>query len=205
MKQEQPMTQSLLTGAGHARIERLATRMLERERWPRERLLAFQRRRLRAIVQHAVAHSPYYRRVIGAVGDGDVNLQQLPILTKTTLMAEFDRIVTDRRLRLADAERHLAGEGAGEPLFSQCRVVASGGTTGVRGVVVYDQRAWEVAVASLLRLLQIQGIAADARVVGIGSPTPLHMTNRLFAELRAGRADVPRLAVTTPLADRLDW
>jgi phenylacetate-CoA ligase len=154
-----------------ARVEALAAQMLERERWPRARLLAFQRRRLRAIVRHAVAHSPYYRRVIGDVGNGDVDLQQRPILTKTTLMAEFDRIVTDRRLRLADAERHLAGERAGEPLFGEYRVVASGGTTGVRGVVVYDQRAWDVAVASVLRLLQVQGIAADARVLGIGAPT----------------------------------
>jgi len=87
-------------------------------------------------------------------------------------MAEFDRIVTDRRLRLANAERHLAGERAGEPLFGEYRVVASGGTTGVRGVVVYDQPAWEVAVASILRLMKVQGISADTRVLGIGSPTP---------------------------------
>jgi phenylacetate-coenzyme A ligase PaaK-like adenylate-forming protein len=65
-----------------ARIEALAAQMLERERWPRARLLEFQRRRLRAIVQHALAHSPYYRRVIGDVGNGDVDLQQLPVLTK---------------------------------------------------------------------------------------------------------------------------
>ena len=183
------------------RVETLAAQMLERERWPRERLLEFQRRRLRAIVRHAVAHSPYYRRVIGDVGNGDINLQQLPILTKTTLMAEFDRIVTDRRLRLADAERHLAGERAGEPLFGEHRIVATSGTTGVRGVVVYDQPAWEVAVAGVLRCLRVQGIPPDARVLGIGAPTPLHITKRLFAELRAGRADAPRLAVTTPLRD----
>jgi phenylacetate-CoA ligase len=198
------MTQSLPTGAGQARVEALAAEMLARERWPRERLLAFQRRRLRAIVQHAVANSRYYRQAIGAVGNGDIDLQELPILTKATLMAEFDRIVTDRHLRLADAERHLAGDRAGEPLFDEYRVVASGGTTGVRGVVVYDQPAWEVAVAGLLRLLKVQGISADTRVLGIGAPTPLHMTNRLFAELRAGRADAPRLSVTTPLREVVD-
>ena len=152
-------------------------------------------------MQHAIARSPYYRRVIGDLGNDDINLQQLPILTKTTLMAEFDQIVTDRRLRLADAEQHLAGDQAGAPLFGEYRVVASGGTTGVRGVVVYDQPAWEVAVASILRLLKVQGISAGTRVVGIGSPTPLHMTNRLFAELRAGRADAPRLSVTTPVPE----
>ena len=198
------MTHSLLTRAGRERVERLAAQMVDRERWPRARLLEFQRRRLRAIVQHAISRSPYYRRVIGDLGNDDINLQQLPILTKTTLMAEFDQIVTDRRLRLADAERHLAGDRAGAPLFGEYRVVASGGTTGVRGVVVYDQPAWEVAVASILRLLKVQGISEGTRVVGIGSPTPLHMTNRLFAELRAGRADAPRLSVTTPVPELVE-
>ena len=186
------------------RIQALTDQMLARERWPRARLLKYQRTRLREIVQHAVANSPYYRQVIGDVGNGDIDLQRLPVLTKTTLMAEFDRIVTDRRLRLAEAEQHLAGERADEPLFGEYRVVASGGTTGQRGVVVYDQPAWDVAVASLLRMLTVQGISAETRVVGIGAPTPLHMTNRLFAELRARRADAPRLAVTTPLPEVVD-
>ena len=186
------------------RIQALTDQMLARERWPRARLLKYQRTRLREIVQHAVANSPYYRRVIGDVGNGGIDLQRLPVLTKTTLMAEFDRIVTDRRLRLAEAEQHLAGERADEPLFGEYRVVASGGTTGQRGVVVYDQPAWDVAVASLLRMLTVQGISAETRVVGIGAPTPLHMTNRLFAELRARRTDAPRLAVTTPLPEVVD-
>jgi phenylacetate-CoA ligase len=165
------MTHALLTRAGRERVEMLAAQMLDRERWPRERLLEFQQRRLREMVQYAVAHSPYYHQVIGDVGSDDIDLQQLPVLTKTTLMAEFDRIVTNRRLRLADAERHLAGERAGEPLLGEYRVVASGGTTGERAVVVYDPPAWEIAVASVLRLLKVQGIPANARVVGIGAPT----------------------------------
>ena len=32
-------------------------------------------------------------------------------------------------------------------------------------------------------------------MLGIGAPTPLHMTNGLFAELRATRHNAPRLAV----------
>jgi phenylacetate-coenzyme A ligase PaaK-like adenylate-forming protein len=184
-----------------ARIEALAARMLERERWPRPRLLEFQRRRLREVVRHATANSPYYRRAIGDAGSGDIGLDQLPILTKATLMAEFDRIVTDRRLTRADAEQHVAGDRAGELLFGEYRVFASGGTTGERAVVVYDQAAWDVAVACVPRFMNIQGIAAGARVLGIGSPSPLHLTNRVFAEFCAGRADAPRLAVTMPVRD----
>jgi phenylacetate-CoA ligase len=183
------------------RVEGLAAAMADRERWPRKRLLELQEARLRETVEHAVAHSPYYRDLIGEVGNGAIDLQQLPVLTKTTLMAEFDRIVTDPRLRLADAEEHLASERADEPMFGEYRIVGSGGTTGKRGVVIYDQSAWDVAVASLLHMLTAQGISEGARVLGIGAPTPLHMTNRLFAELRAGRSDAPRLSVTTPLPE----
>jgi phenylacetate-CoA ligase len=186
------------------RAEALAAAMGDRERWSRERLLELQQSRLRQLVQHAVANSPYYRDVIGDVGDGAVDLHQLPVLTKTTLMAEFDRIVTDRRLRLVDAEEHLASERAGEPMFGEYRIVGSGGTTGKRGIVIYDQPAWDIAVASLLHMLTAQGVSHEARVLGIGAPTPLHMTNRLFAELRAGRSGAPRLSVTTPVPELIE-
>jgi phenylacetate-CoA ligase len=183
------------------RVRTWFTEMQERERWPRERLLAYQRGRLREIVQHAAANSPFYREVLGDVGGGDIDLQKLPVLTKTTLMAEFDRIVTDRRLRLTEIERHLASEQAGEPLHGEYRIVATGGTTGQRGVMVYDQDAWEMSVANVQRVLGIVGIAPKTRVLGIGAPTPLHVTNRLFAELSHGRTDAPRLAVTMPLVE----
>jgi phenylacetate-CoA ligase len=186
------------------RVEAWAAAMGAREHWPRERLLELQQSRLRETVQHAVANSPYYRDVIGQVGNGAVDLQQLPVLTKATLMAEFDRIVTDPRLRLADAEEHLAGERAAELMLGEYRIVGSGGTTGKRGVVIYDQPAWDVAVASLLHMLKVQGVSGQARVLGIGAPTPLHMTNRLFAELRAGRSGAPRLSVTTPLHEMIE-
>jgi phenylacetate-CoA ligase len=179
----------------------LCNEMVERDYWPRDRMRAYQRQRLREIVEHAVAHSPYYRQVVGPHIDdaADIDLQRLPVLTKSTLMSEFDRIVADPRLRLADLEEHLAGAHARDLYLGEYRVVGSGGTTGQRGIVVYDQSAWDIAGASVLRLNAIQEISSGERVLGIGAPTPLHMTNRLFAELRAGRADVPSLAVTTPL------
>jgi phenylacetate-coenzyme A ligase PaaK-like adenylate-forming protein len=45
------------------------------------------------------------------------------------------------------------------------------------------------------------GIAPESRVLGIGAPTPLHLSNQLFTELRPGRTDAPRLAVTMPVAE----
>jgi putative adenylate-forming enzyme len=189
------------THVDRERAQALCAQMLERERWPRERLLEYQSDRLQEIVRHAVAHSPYYLERLGPLPDDGIELQQLPILTKTTLMAEFDRIVTDPRLRRADLERHVSGERAAEPLFGQYRVVGTGGTTGQRGLAVYDQAAWEVAVAVMLRVMAIQEVTDDDRVLGIGAPTPLHMTNRLFAELRAANTSAPRVSLTTPLPE----
>ena len=186
------------------RVDALTIAMTARERWPRERLLEFQQYRLREIVQHAVANSPYYHDVIGDVRNGHVDVRHLPVLTKKTMMAEFDRIVTDRRLTLAVAEEHLTSKVAAQPLFGKYRIVGSGGTTGRRGVVIYDQYAWDVAVASLLQMLKFQGVSQETRVVGIGAPTPLHVTNRLFAELRTRSSDAPRLAVTTPLPEMIE-
>jgi hypothetical protein len=92
------------------RAEALAAEMNDRDRWSRDRLLEFQSWRLRDMVRHAVANSTYYRRVIGQIGTGNIELKRLPVLTKATLMTEFDQIVTDRRLRLMDAEEHLASK-----------------------------------------------------------------------------------------------
>lgn len=86
----------------------LEAELLERDRWSRGQLLAYQDQRVRALITHAIARSPYYREVLGADA-GDRPLAELPTLSKTTLMAEFDRIVTDPRLRLADLRAHLAG------------------------------------------------------------------------------------------------
>jgi phenylacetate-coenzyme A ligase PaaK-like adenylate-forming protein len=186
------------------RVQRLAAVMLAREHWPKERLKAYQQERLRSLVRHAVGACSYYREAIGSDPDGDFNLNELPVLTKETLAAEFDGIVTDRRVTLAGAEEHLASARAAEPLFGEYRVVGSGGTSGQRSIAVYDQIAWEISLAAVLRLMAVQEISPDARVIGIGAPTPLHMTNRIFSELRAGRPGAPRLAVTTPIAEVVD-
>jgi hypothetical protein len=48
------------------------------------------------------------------------------------------------------------------------------------------------------------GATPDPRLVGIGAPTPLHVTNRAFAELQAGRSGAPRLSVLTPVHELVE-
>jgi phenylacetate-CoA ligase len=169
--------------------------------WSKDRLLEHQRWRLDATLRHAAETSSYYRGVLGRAVDDGAPLEELPILTKSTLMEQWDRMVTDPRLRLRDVEAHLAGERAGSLLLGEYRACATSGTTGERAVVVYDRAGWHQVVANILRFVAAAGASPDSRVIGVGAPTPLHMTNRVNAELRAGRTDAPRLSVITPLPE----
>src|SRR5262245_7069962 len=54
---------------------------------------------------------------------------------------------------------------------------------------------------NLLRFQRLIGVRPTTRTIGIGAPSPIHITNRFYAQLRVGRAGAPRLAVTTPLAE----
>ncbi len=184
-----------------AQVEPVLAELLRRDGWNRDTLLDFQRQCLARVLRHAVTESLYYHEAIGAAVAAGAALADLPALTKSDLMGNWDRIVTDPRLRLRDVERHLASPQAGMPVFGEYRAYATGGTTGERAVVVYGQPGWLQCMSNMLRLLRMLGATPQARALGIGAPTPLHITNRAFAELSGGRSEVPRLSVLSPLTE----
>lgn len=165
--------------------------LLERERWSREELLAHQRRRLDDLYAHAVERSPYYREVLA---DGEP-----PVLTKQTLMEQWDRIVCDPRLRRAEVEAHAAGPDAAEPYLGEFQVFSTSGASGLRGLFVYGQSDWEMAVAHSMRAVVRTGARPGERAIGIGAPPGVHMSQRIFGRLQSG--EVPRLSALTPLPE----
>jgi phenylacetate-CoA ligase len=109
---------------------------VQRLRWPADRLRQERRDRLRDLPQVAKASSPWHRdRLAGVDPDGfeEADLAGLPPMTKDDLMANWDRVVTDRRLTLELVEGHLAGVESDTYLFDELHAVASGGSTGRRG------------------------------------------------------------------------
>jgi phenylacetate-coenzyme A ligase PaaK-like adenylate-forming protein len=178
-------------------VRALAAEQLARDSWSREKLLDHQAQRLCRLLAHAVVRSPYYLETLGPDA-ASKPLSALPTLSKATLMEQWDRIVCDPRLRLADVEAHATGPRAAEPLDGEFHVFSTSGATGLRGLFAYNTRDWAVGLAGTVRALARAGAQPGERLIGIGAPPGVHMSPRIFAALQSG-SDTPRLSALTPL------
>jgi len=180
-------------------LQTLGAELVARDRWSRSQLIEFQRGQLRSLLAHAVHASPYYRDIFGPdAANGNVPLSELPTLPKATLMDNFDGIVTDPALRLSELEAHVTSAEANRP-FRGHRVFSTSGTAGLRGLTVYSHEEFALWTAASLRLFAWAGITPQTRLVAIGSPDPVHITNQLFSAFRSSRPDAPRVSVITPI------
>jgi phenylacetate-CoA ligase len=196
-----------LVDVGHAMA---ASRALgERERWPRERIDSWQRQRLSELVEHASRRSPFYRKLYGGeLGRSEVRLEQLPVVTKSMMMDQLDDFVTDRRLDRSALEQHLQDVGSGDELFlDEFRVMASSGSSGRKGIYVYDRAAWRVFLQGAMRWTRMMGLAPKLprrRLAQIAAPDAKHMTCRGAASMSVGLFLPVRLSATRPVGELVD-
>ena len=126
-------------------------------------------------------------------------LAEFPVLTKHELMRNFDDIVTDPRLTLKRLEAHLDSANPGAMLFDEYRVAATGGTTGIRAVIVYDREGWESGLASSIRCTARN--AREPKIIGIGASSAVHLSGRIYEAMQAKSPDAPKLTLSMPIAD----
>lgn len=186
---------------------------IERTGWSGERIATHQRRQLRDLLAYAIAHSPYHARRLQGVDPCAIELPELPslpVMTKADMMANFDEVVTDRRLTRAAVEACLEAS-CEHPsiLHGEYVCLASGGSSGVRGIFAFT---WHAAVdfhlapqrASLKRLLS-DGPPEGGLVLGfVTAPTAVHATGAaasLSDGNMGGLVRVVRAPSTLPLAE----
>lgn len=101
--------------------------------------------RLNALVAHARRNSNLYRDLYQGLQPGHVTLEQLPVTTKSELMANFDDWVARPDLKL-DALVNFTHDPTriGRPYLGQYTVWTSSGTTGAPGLFVQDPQALSV-------------------------------------------------------------
>src|SRR6266496_2219954 len=131
---------------------------LGRLSWSAGQIESAQRDGLRRLLAHAVAHSPFHRQRLAGTDVASIepaDLASLPVMTKTDMMASIDDVFTDRRLTLGALEQALAATGSEPiPVPGRYMALATGGSTGQRGVFVFDPAAKAEFILSIIRSLQ---------------------------------------------------
>jgi phenylacetate-CoA ligase len=110
-------------------------RLANRRRRRPEQLLAYQRGKLRQLLYYAIAHSPFYRRRFARIDPEKCPLERLPITNKEEIMAHFDEVVTDRRIRLEEVEEFASNPANLGRLFRNRYVVCH--TSGSQGRPIF--------------------------------------------------------------------
>jgi len=188
----------------------LLPQLVERIEWPAERLAAHRRTELQRLVRVARELSPWHRKRLSDVDPGEVDeatLADLPVMTKDDLMAHFDEIVTDDRLRLDVVEAHLEALTTDAYLFDRYHACASGGSSGRRGVFVYDWDGWSTCYWGALRYeararrLDPRLAAAPPRMALVAADAVTHISSSLAQTFWAPGAEWHRFPVTLPVEE----
>ena len=175
--------------------------LLERERWPRERIERHQRERFEELARHAAERAPFWRKRIPR---GRFELQDLPPTTKTDLMESFDEMVTDGRLRLDDLLVHLDRIRDDQLYLGEYRPMTSSGSSGRKAVFVYDRAGWRGVLTMFLRRSDWNGATPRLprlRLALVGGEAPTHMSRRGAQGLNVGVHRLLSLSVTQPLTE----
>jgi phenylacetate-coenzyme A ligase PaaK-like adenylate-forming protein len=175
---------------------KLSKALAQRERLPREQLDAFQQQRYDALLAHARENSRFYRDWDGAP------------LDKATMMERFDDIVVDQRLRRDELLAHVERIDGDELYLGRYRAMTTSGSSGRKGLFVYDRPEWIALMAQFLRYNALAGIRPRLprrlRIAAVVSPTGTHMSRRVAQSLSVGVHRVLRLPVTTPIPELVD-
>ncbi|WP_249051562.1 hypothetical protein [Cellulomonas fimi] len=127
-------------------------------------------------------------------------------------MSHFDTVLTARGLSLADVERHprhLAETGGdpGQPFRGRWRAAATAGTTGRRGVFVWNRSEWATVLASYSRALVWAGVRAGprhpVRTAVVSSTVPTHQSAVVGASLSSRMVPTLRLDARSDLAETI--
>ncbi len=177
------------------------------DRWTRAELARHQQTKLETMVRHAAAQSPFYRRLYAGLPlDRIIDLQTLPTIDKGSVMENFADIVTDPRLKLQDLEAHIDGN-RGSSFLADYRVLSTTGTSGRRGVFVYDRPAWRTVLANTIRWQRFAGLhprlPRRLRICSIGADTAAHISRSLPESGDVGLFRVLALSATQPLTEMI--
>jgi len=138
-------------------IEKYIFELRKSFKWDLVTLREHQKKYLRNLLFHAKKKSKYYRSVLKSIDIDSIdlsNINQIPIMTKEIMMEHWDDIVTDKQLSLGKIEKHLQKMRIDPQLLcyqDNYHVLVTSGSSGKRGIFVYNQHEWKIYYAMFHR------------------------------------------------------
>ena len=180
----------------------------QRIMWNADRLRAEREARLRAFIRMAKEASPWHGQRLAHIDPDtmtEADFSSIPPMTKDDLMENFDGILTDRRLSRSIVEAHLDSLEDDSYLLDEFHAVASGGSSGTRGVFVYDWDGWLHCRLMLMRFgmhhqLRDPEFGLRPVVAWVAAGKATHMTYAMARTFGAG-VGVVSIPATLPLRE----
>jgi putative adenylate-forming enzyme len=189
-----------------AQILKRRRELRSRDRWSRRDIEVHQAGQLRKLREFAGEHSPFYQRFHRGLKTRP--LHELPVLTKAMLMDAFDELSTDPAVRRDSALHHISTMKSGQLFLDRYYAASTSGSTGRRGLFVWNPGEWATVMASYARGQDWAGvpakIAGRQKLALISSRTPWHQSAVVGATAESRFVPTLRLDAIQPLPELND-
>ena len=182
---------------------KLAKTFEAQERLTAPELARLRQQRLERLLAHARERSAFWRERIPA---GATSLERVPALDKAEMMARYDDLVTDPGLRRDALLGWSESRRRDEFYEGRYRVMTTSGSSGRKGLFVYDRAGWSGIGAQWLRASGWMGMAPGIprrRLAMLRGASLTHMSTQGAASLDVGVHRVLGISVTAPIEEQV--
>jgi len=116
----------------------------------RDHIVYLQQQRLQRLLRHTVANSEFYEKLYKGIDIERCRLRDLPVVKKPAMMENYDRFVTDKRLKLREIQDWRRDEkNDWKRYLGEFLPIYTSGSSGETALIIYHQKALELVQANL--------------------------------------------------------
>ena len=193
-------------------VQKLMPEHIERLSWSSEQLRDYQTTALRNLLRAAKENTVFYREALASVDIDNFNLEDLPSLPpndKTLHMDRWDDFVAVPGITYDIVEQHLERLRKGEiddPFYNnEYLFVSTGGSTGKRGVFLWDMEFIRQIICYTYRYLvndeRKNGYNGALKLATVEAPTLLHGSRFVFSSKFLAEIELLSLGSTDPIPE----
>jgi phenylacetate-coenzyme A ligase PaaK-like adenylate-forming protein len=186
--------------------------------WSSEKIKNIRQLRLRQLLTHSIKYSPWYKKQLAHINVENFTekmLDEIPVLDKTTLMEHWDEIITHPDLSLAKVEKHIDSMLLDDNVLyfhNRFHVMATGGSSGKRGVFIYDWDEWNTYYLLFRRYRLYNNMRSPVSlnatkkisICVVAASNAIHGTYSLTKTYKLRNSEIFHFPITLPIQEIVD-